>query len=69
MDAAIAQLGHSTPARYFLGGWCSIGHVEEHVATLGPALEEGSLVALDTPGLGVELNYAYLGKPTAVLQW
>jgi L-alanine-DL-glutamate epimerase-like enolase superfamily enzyme len=68
MDAAIAQLGHSTPGRYFFGGWCSIGHVEEHLTKRGPAFVEGSLVALDAPGLGVELDYQQLGQPVAVFQ-
>lgn len=68
MDAAIAQLCHSMPERYLIGGWCSSGHVEECLVTTGPEIVEGHLVAADLPGIGVELDFAKLGEPVSVFE-
>ncbi len=66
VQAAIAHLGHATPASHLLAVWDPHGITETRTAEHAPVVAEGRMRAPKRPGLGVEPIAGVLGEPAAV---
>lgn len=64
--ATLAQLAASTPPELLYNTTDLHNYNTSHTGTPGPATRDGKLFASDTPGLGVEPDFASLGDPVAV---
>lgn len=65
-QAAIAHLACSTPEELLLGAWDNCEFLSVDTASRGADARGGTLIAPETPGLGVEPLAAMLGEPVAV---
>ena len=64
--AAIAHFAASTPEEFLLNTCDLHNYNIERTGTPAPETRDGKLFASDAPGLGVEPDFASLGKPVAV---
>jgi L-alanine-DL-glutamate epimerase-like enolase superfamily enzyme len=65
--AAFTHLAHSTPKGFHFQSSAFHEYHSITVATGGPVIADGHMVASERPGLGVTLNMDVAGKPIAVI--
>ncbi len=66
ITAAIAHLAHSTPESLRFSATDFNSYVTVHNASGAPQRVDGTMVAPDAPGLGIEPAFDVLGEPVAV---
>ncbi len=66
VQAAIAHLGHATPASHLLAVWKPLGITETVTAEHAPEVAEGRMQAPRRPGLGIEPIPGVLGEAIAL---
>ena len=63
--AAVAHFAASTPEEYLVNSTDLMNYNTKNTGIGGPSTRSGKLYATDTPGLGVEPDFASLGEPIA----
>ena len=66
--SAIAHLAHSTPKGYHFQSSAFHEYHSLEIASGGPKIEDGYMIASDRPGLGVTPNMDVLGTPVSVIK-
>ncbi len=64
-DAAIAHLAHSTPADFHFQSSAFHEYATHSIASGGPVIKDGFMIASDKPGLGVEPDWDLIGAPVS----